>query len=169
VEAIKIVGTCVLASIVYGIIHDQVTAWICIQYFTEFHPPLFTTTSPTLLALGWGVIATWWAGAIVGLLLLIAARFGSNPQLAAKEIFPLLARLMGAMACCAVIAGLIGYFFAPVPRELVDTLRPSLQRRFLADWWAHSASYASGFVGGLLLCAIVWKRRSKRIREMDPH
>jgi len=29
----------------------------------------------------------------------------------------------------------------------------------MADWWAHSASYASGFFGGLALCAwVIWRR-----------
>ena len=148
---------------IYGIVHDQFTARICIEYFTEFHPPIFATTSPTLLALGWGVIATWWAGAIIGLLLLISARFGSLPPFAANNLLPLIVRLMAAMGICAVAAGLIGYFLAPVPHELADTLAPSLQRRFLADWWAHGASYASGFLGSLFLSGIVWRRRARSI------
>ena len=88
-ESIKIVLLCVIASVVYGIVHDQFTARICLQYFTEFHPPIFNTTSTTLLAFGWGMIATWWAGAVVGLLLVIAARFGTLPQLTARDLFPM--------------------------------------------------------------------------------
>jgi hypothetical protein len=38
-EFAKIVLVCIFASIVYGIAHDQVTARICVQYFTVFHPP----------------------------------------------------------------------------------------------------------------------------------
>jgi hypothetical protein len=163
VEAIKIVGMCIVAAIIYGIIHDQFTARICIQYFTEFHPPVFPTTSPTLLAFGWGVIATWWAGAIIGLLLLIASRYGSLPPFPAEHLLPLVAKLMAMMALCAVTAGLIGYFFAPIPGELAQTLGPAFQRRFLADWWAHGASYASGPIGGLVLCGIVWRRRARSI------
>jgi len=56
----RIVLTCVVASVLYGILHDQVTAHICVEYFSVFHSPVFPTESPTLLALGWGVIATWW-------------------------------------------------------------------------------------------------------------
>lgn len=62
-EALKIAATCVLAAILYGIIHDQFTARICIEYFTVFHPPIFDTQSPMLLGIGWGIIATWWVGA----------------------------------------------------------------------------------------------------------
>jgi hypothetical protein len=58
-EFIKIVLLSILAAVSYGICHDQVTARICIEYFTIGHAPVFRTTSPTLLALGWGVIASW--------------------------------------------------------------------------------------------------------------
>ena len=88
-EFIKIVLTCIAASIVYGIVHDQFTARICVEYFTVFHPPVFATDSSTLLGIGWGIIATWWAGAIIGLLLAIAAREGSRVKLTAREIAPL--------------------------------------------------------------------------------
>ena len=159
-ESIKIVLGCVLAAVLYGIIHDQFTARICVEYFTIFHPPIFTTQSPTLLGIGWGIVATWWAGSIVGLMLLIAARFGSRPQLPASAIMPLVFRLMGVMAICALVFGAIGYFWAPIPRDAQVALPPELHRRFLADWWAHSASYGSGFLGGLVLCVIVWVKRS---------
>lgn len=168
VEAVKIVLLCVVAAIVYGVVHDQVTARICVEYFTEFHPPIFATRSPTLLALGWGVIATWWAGAIIGLLLVISARFGSLPRLGSHDVFPLIWKLAVVMAILALSAGAIGFLWAPVPTELADTLRPELQRRFLADWWAHIASYGSGFIGGLFLCAVVWRRRL-HLRTENPN
>jgi hypothetical protein len=53
-EIIKIWLLSIAAAILYGILHDQVTARVCLEYFTVFHPPVFDTTSPTLLALGWG-------------------------------------------------------------------------------------------------------------------
>lgn len=52
----------IAAAIFYGIAHDQITARVCVEYFTIGHLPVFKTTSPTLLALGWGVLATWWLG-----------------------------------------------------------------------------------------------------------
>jgi hypothetical protein len=57
-ESFKIVLGCVLAAVLYGIVHDQFTARICLEYFTVFHPPVFQTQSPTLLGFEWGVIAT---------------------------------------------------------------------------------------------------------------
>jgi len=75
-EFAKIVLLSIAAAICYGILHDQVTARICVEYFTVFHPPVFPTDDPTLLALGWGVIATWWLGAFLGVVLAISARTG---------------------------------------------------------------------------------------------
>src|ERR1700675_4670510 len=114
-QSLKIILTCVVAAVLYGIVHDQFTAHICVEYFTVFHPPVFATTSPTLLGLGWGVIATWWAGAIIGLFLVVAARFGSRPVLNPRDVFPPIAMLMAFMAICALVFGIIGYFWAPLP------------------------------------------------------
>src|SRR4029077_1503393 len=80
IENLKIILLCVAAAIAYGVAHDQITARVCLEYFTVFHPPVFATQSPTALALGWGVIATWWCGLLLGLLLALAARSGSRPK-----------------------------------------------------------------------------------------
>jgi hypothetical protein len=39
------------ATVLYGIMHDQITARIRIEYFTVDHPGIFGTDSPTLLGL----------------------------------------------------------------------------------------------------------------------
>ena len=85
-QSIRIVLLATFAAIAYGILHDQVTARICVEYFTIGHPPVFPTTSPTLLALGWGILATWWVGLPLGILLAIAARAGSRPRLTAAQL-----------------------------------------------------------------------------------
>jgi hypothetical protein len=47
-EALKIAVTCIIAAVVYGIVHDQFTAESVLNTH-DFHPPLFPTQSPTLL------------------------------------------------------------------------------------------------------------------------
>ena len=54
----KIVGMSIIAAVLYGIAHDQITARICVEYFTIGHPPIFGTDDATLLGLGWGIFAT---------------------------------------------------------------------------------------------------------------
>jgi hypothetical protein len=158
-EQVKIVVGCILAAVVYGIVHDQFTARICVEYFTWYHPPVFVTTSPTLLGLGWGIIATWWAGAIIGLLLVIASRFGSRPKFPARLLFPFVIRLMLLMATCAIAFGAIGYFWGTWSADEAAAIPVRIQKGLRADLWAHSASYACGFVGGLTLCGMVWVKR----------
>lgn len=95
-ENARIIGFATLAAIAYGILHDQVTAHLCVEYFTIGHPPIFATSSPFLLALGWGVIATWWVGLPLGIGLAIAARAGPAPKLALAQLRrPILLLMLG--------------------------------------------------------------------------
>jgi hypothetical protein len=152
-ESLKIVVTCIAAAVLYGVIHDQFTARICLEYFTVFHPPVFATQSPTLLGLGWGIIATWWVGAILGVLLAVSARAGSRPKLSVGTLAKPIGKLLLVMAGCAFLSGLTGYLWA---RQQGAIAPPAA---FMADWWAHNASYAVGFFGGIFLCVGQYRRR----------
>jgi hypothetical protein len=170
IESLKICFVSILAAILYGIVHDQITARVCLQYFTIFHPPVFATQSPTLLAFGWGVIATWWMGAFLGVLLALACRAGSHPKLSARNVLKPIGKLLGLMAGCALLAGLLGFVLARrgvvVPPEWVShNLPPTADARFMADWWAHGASYAVGFFGGIVLCILQYRRRAEAKRN----
>jgi hypothetical protein len=163
-ESFKIVLTCVVAAVLYGIVHDQFTAHICVEYFSVFHPPVFSTTSPVLLALGWGVIATWWVGAFLGVLLAFAARAGSRNKIDASELLRPISELLLVMGFLAAIAGLAGYMLArrgviTPPEPIGSLLPPAKHARFMADWWAHNASYLFGFLGGVLVCVLTIRKR----------
>jgi hypothetical protein len=145
-EWVKIVAYTILAAILYGIVHDQVTARICVEYFTIFHPPVFGTDSPTLLVFGWG----------------------RRPKRTARSIIPLIFRLLLAMACCAAIVGTTGYFFGRMPDYFTSLIPEGLYRRFLAAWWSHNASYLVGFIGALILCIIVWRSRRLPMAKSQP-
>jgi len=164
IESLKILGVSIVVAVLYGVIHDQITARVCIQYFTVFHPPVFATQSPTLLAFGWGVIATWWVGAFLGVLLAIAARAGSRPKLSAPTLFKPIGKLMVVMAAGALLAGLLGFVLARrgmvfPPEWVASTMSPAAHASFMADWWAHGASYTVGFFGGITLCVLQYRRR----------
>ena len=98
-ESLKIIVLCIVAAIVYGILHDQVTARVCVEYFTIGHPPIFHRDSPTFLAFGWGVIATWWVGLIVSVSAVLACRVGSWPKFNATDLIRPIGCLLIAMAC----------------------------------------------------------------------
>src|SRR5215468_2192723 len=111
-QFVLIILLSVFSAIVYGIVHDQITARICVEYFTVGHPPIFNTKSPTLLGFGWGIVATWWVGVMLGFPLACAARLGSSRPLSANELVKPIAMLLGVMGVGAFLAGLIGFILA---------------------------------------------------------
>jgi hypothetical protein len=167
-QSVKIILICVIAAILYGIVHDQLTAHICVEYFSVFHPPIFSTQSPTLLALGWGVIATWWMGAFLGVLLALAARAGARAKVSGGELVLPIAKLLATMGVLAFISGLLGYLLSSrgmiAPPEFIASVLPKAKYApFMATWWAHNASYLVGFFGGIILCIITFRKRTIRV------
>ncbi|MGC3970683.1 MAG: hypothetical protein QM775_26100 [Pirellulales bacterium] len=164
-EAVKIIASYIAAAVSYGIVHDQITARICVEYFTVAHPPIFATDDPTLLGLGWGVVATWWAGLGVGLVVAAASRIGPYPKRTARSLLPEIGRLLVVMAVGALLAGTLGGWLAQrgsvrLGRHWQYLISPERHVPFLICAWTHSASYYFGFIGGLLTAAGI--RRSRR-------
>ena len=166
-ESLKIILACITGAIVYGIIHDQFTARICVEYFTVFHPPVFGTQSTTLLAFGWGIIESWWVGAFLGVLLAVSSRAGSRPKLPAAALLGPIGKLLVVMAACTLLSGLTAFVLAQrgllaPPYWVASRLAPSAYARFMADSWAHNTSYASGFIGAVVLCVVTHRRRIRK-------
>lgn len=155
---------CTVASIGYGIIHDLLSTQVCLEYFTTYHPPVFATQDPILLALGWGVYATFWMGAILGLLLGAVSFYGSAPALPVQRIRkPLILGLAGLLVL-AVISWLIIHAIGGYAIQLAQTQGkkpPSeLDRRLVSSAVAHMVSYSGSVVLAALLSAwIIWQRR----------
>ena len=163
----QIILLSVIASVAYGLVHDQITIRICLEYFTVGHPPVFQTASPTLLGLGWGVIATWWMGFFLGIPLAYAARRGEPNKLTARQLIKPVAVLLIAMAGIAFVSGLIAFLLASrgivkLESAFANALPRATHVPFLVDSWAHSASYVSGGLGGFGLVFWVWHRRMKQ-------
>jgi hypothetical protein len=163
-QFVGIVLMCVAAAVIYGIAHDQVTARVCVEYFTVGHPPVFDTDDPTLLGLGWGVIATWWVGLFLGVPLAVVARAGSRPKRTVRSLVRPVVGLLAVTGWCALVAGVAGWLLAR--NGLVVLVGPIAERLpadrhvpFLADLWAHSASYLVGVVGGIVVLVRVWRSR----------
>lgn len=164
-QAVAIVALCLGASVVYGILHDQITARVCVEYFTIGHPPIFGTESPTLLAFGWGVLATWWVGLLLGVALAYAARAEDRPRRDVRSLIRPIAGLLLVMAASALAAGLVGFGLArsgvlSLAEPLASLVPADRHARFLADGAAHLASYGVGLLGGIVVIARVWRSRS---------
>ena len=171
----QIILLSILAACTYGVVHDQITVRICIEYFTVAHPPLFHTTSPTLLALCWGVAATAGIGAALGVILaLVSQSRGAAPYSVARLGRSILVLLV-VTGASAFTAGLVGYQlsrrgFISIPAGMAETIPAHQYHRFMAVWFAHGASYLVGLAGGALLCYRVWQARGRpSVISFFPH
>ena len=113
------------------------------------------------------MIATWWVGLPLGLLLAFAARAGKRPKLKAADLQRPMLLLLAVMATSAVIAGSVGGILAARGSAWLDPwLKQAIPRQhqvpFLIDLWAHSASYLVGIVGGLTLALWTWRARVRQ-------
>jgi hypothetical protein len=71
---------------------------------------------------------------------------------------------MAATALSALAAGILGWWLAQrgdlsLVGELAHRVPADRHVPFLADVWAHSASYVVGGMGGIVLMAFVWRAR----------
>jgi hypothetical protein len=169
-EWLKIIVLSVVCAVLYGILHNQITARLWVEYFTIGHPPVFgTTQDPTTLAFGWGVLATWWVGLLLGVPLATIARAGSRPKLSARDVLKPIFVLLAFIGVVALIMGIVGFFAARVGAvwllpDLAARIPSEKHTLYLTDLWAHSAAYVSAFVGGIACCGWVWWKRRKRHR-----
>lgn len=168
-EGVKIVVLCVLAAVLYGIVHDQITARVCVEYFTRAHPRILETESPTALGLLWGVIATWWVGLGLGVPLAAIARIGTSRRLGARDVVVPVAGVLVGMAILATLAGVAAGRVAGRNPGLISfpeyELPPGREPAFAAVAAAHLASYAGGFLGGLLVWGWALSRRLEARRS----
>jgi hypothetical protein len=166
----KVVLLSVGAAMFYGIVHDQITARLCIEYFTLAHPPIFRASSPTVLALCWGASATIGVGLVLGFVLAQAFQSPGLPGMPISSLYRPLLVLISVTAAASILAGCVGFALSDrsilVLPELradawVDQLPRSQQNRFMAVWFAHAASYLFGLAGGGVLIFRIWNQRHR--------
>jgi hypothetical protein len=163
-ESLKIIALCVVAAILYGIVHDQVTARVCVEYFTIGHPRILPTDDPTLLGLFWGIVATWWAGLGLGVLLAAAARGGQAPKRTARSLVGMIGGLLAIMAGLAITAGAAAWSAAGLGWIVLvgpwaESVPVNRQQAFLAVGAAHAMSYVVAGLGGAMRIWQVWRSR----------
>jgi len=161
-----IVVLSILACNIYGVVHDQITTRICVEYFTVGHAPIFDTDDPTLLGLGWGIVGTWWVGLFLGFPLATFARVSNLPKRTAVSLIRPMFVLFVCTAVVAAVAGIVGLVAASngwisLNPDLATRIPPDKHTSFLVDLWIHNTSYTGGFVGAVFLMAWVWWTRIK--------
>lgn len=139
-----------------GIAMDLVTANVAVDYFTVVHPKMVESKSPWVMALVWGVAASWWFGAGAGFILgIVNARrkFPLSPRRIRGEFGrACIALWFTLMMILAATYLLIGLMPAHLRRPTFD-----YDRRMMAVALTHLTEYALGLVA-LIVVAIRIRR-----------
>jgi hypothetical protein len=162
----------VLAALFYGAINDQITSSISWEYFyygKELEHVLGPTIPPDSAGLHWeaakvGLKATWSAGLIFGVVLLLANNpFRNWPRLKNRQLVRMLPIILLTAAGFAVVGGILGYEGALTHfnTDFEDMVRADVFRphRFICTWGVHLGGYVGGFVGTFIAAGmIIYKR-----------
>lgn len=159
-QAVRFVATVVVLTCLFGIALDLVTAHVWIDYFTIHHPRVVESESPIVMAIVWGVGASWWFGAIAAAILWWFNRRRPNP-LPAGMLIRWIVRAMAALWLTMI--AILGIIYAMIGLLPMDIRRPTfaLDRRAMSVALTHQTEYVLGAVVLVVLMILV-ARRSRR-------
>lgn len=145
-------------SCVLGISLDIVTANVAVDYFSVHHPKIVPTENPWLLALAWGVAASWWAGAIAGFVV-AAVNLRREQPLEPARILKWMA-----VACATLWAIMISILIAvmALSSAIPVKIRPATfesDRRLVAVAMAHQFEYVFAAVALLVVAVKTWRAK----------
>ncbi|MCJ8330444.1 MAG: hypothetical protein HRT89_15020 [Lentisphaeria bacterium] len=159
-EYLKITLLCIFAAILYGIVHDQISAQISMEFFTKGD----SESSARFIALVKGILWTWWFGLILSIPLGLCARHGKRNKLKAKKLILPVARVIATVFVFSLCSGLIGYAIATLGlHELSDKLVSSIPEEsrngYIANIWSSFGAYVGAVVGAYRACLNTHKKR----------
>ena len=161
---------CVAFTILFGVLHNQVSARVSLEYFTIGHRALIHSTSPTLMGIAWGIHSTWWVGVALGLVLVLSGMAGGWEKRTARSFIRPLVLLFCFCAMASGVMGILGYrlssggsiFFL---EGISQAVSPERQPRYMAALWMHTASYSAAAMGAAVLGVrtLFGRRRASRL------
>ena len=157
---LTIVFGTVALSCLLGICVDLITANIAVQYFSVHHPKIVPTENPWILALVWGVVASWWAGAIAGIVLASTNHRRKQP-LEPPQILRWIK-----ISCVVLWATMISIVLAVMAISSIIPIekRPETfesDRRLVAVALAHQFEYVFAAIAMLIVAFKVWRAKPK--------
>jgi hypothetical protein len=156
-----------LVAIIYGVIHDEVTATISREYFIygkqlDFDPPPFRVAVAIL-----ATRASYGVGLVAGALLLIANNPSpTRPKLGYRELMRLALLPLALAASGAVVGGALYAFDAfHLHARALELVPEHSVARFLVVWGVHTGSYAGAALGAIVSIVLVRLRRRARTAQ----
>lgn len=150
-----------LLSCLLGICLDLVTANVAVEYFSVHHPTVIESENPWVLAMIWGVGASWWFGAITGLVLATLNHYRKPKPLGPRRILNWTAIACGVL-WLLMIAVLVGiYLFAEYVPEAKRTETFEHDRRLIAVAMAHQYEYILGGIALAILAVLTWRAKEQ--------
>jgi hypothetical protein len=148
----------------YAILQDQVSARLCVEYFTIFHQPIPGITDPTLIGIGWGFLGSWYGGAIMGVSAGLTCSLGPKAPLPLSVIFR---GMLCVMLTTALVTALTGYatycnmelFGITLDETVVSPLAPENRRMVFLVANYHLMAYGVSIVGSIILCLVLARLR----------
>ncbi len=154
-----VLGSTALACLL-GICLDLVTANFAVEYFSVHHPKILPTENPWVLALLWGVAASWWFGAIAGA---IVASINHRRQQPLEAI-----RILKwtTIACVTLWMSMIAILLTVMAISSIipiEQRRATFEsdRRLVAVAMAHQYEYVLGGVAMMVIAVMTWRSNPK--------
>lgn len=143
-----------------GVCLDLVTAHVAVEYFTVKHPKIVESQEPIVMALLWGVGASWWFGLIGGVVV------GSINHMRREPLAP--RRILRWTAISCVVLWLIMMAILLTILLIANTIpqemrRPTFDydRRMVAVAMAHQYEYILGAMALLVIGIATWRAKSQ--------
>lgn len=152
-------GSTVLACLL-GVCLDIVTANVAVEYFTVHHPKVLSTDNAWAMALFWGVAASWWFGAIAGVIIASINHWRSQP------LEPFRIMKWNAVACLVLWLVMISILLAimAISSTIPVEKRPATfesDRRLVAVAMAHQYEYMLGAIALIVIAVMTWRSAPK--------
>lgn len=167
-----IIMLCMVAGVLYGIVHNQASVRVSLEYFTLGHREIISSTSPTLLGIAWGIHPNWWVGLCLGVLFAVAGRAGKWPKRNARSFVKPLFILFVISGTASVTAGMLGLKLAKAGtlglyEPLYSMVPASGHAAYISALWMHTASYTIATMAGCIAALFVFTGRVRAEKKRN--